>query len=299
MPASSSRSSWLDEPAPRFGVLIPQGWRGDLEHVDGAAAQFEAMLAVAHEAEALGFDSVWLYDHLQREGRTTFEAWTSLAAVARETSRVRLGQLVSCGLYRNSALLTKMAATLDAASGGRCILGLGAGWDDEEYAAYGYPAPFPSVGERLRQLGEAAAVVRALRDGGPATVDGATHRIRDAENVPGAHVPLLIGGNGERVLLRLVAEHADACNLSDSVDPAFYSRKLTALRRHCDAIGRDEAEILKTATFTVSGEEPDLTETLAGIVTAGIEYFILYFERPTELDGMRRFAANVAPALRP
>jgi alkanesulfonate monooxygenase SsuD/methylene tetrahydromethanopterin reductase-like flavin-dependent oxidoreductase (luciferase family) len=297
--SSPSRSTWLDAPAPRFGVVIPQGWRGDLEHVDGAAAQFEAMVSVAREAELLGFDSVWIYDHFQSGERTTFEAWTSLAAVARETSRVRLGQLVTCTLYRNPALLAKMAATLDAASGGRCLLGLGGGWDDEEYTAYGYPAPFPPIADRLRMLGEAAAVVRALADGGPATAGGETYRVREAHNVPGARVPLLIGGNGERVLLRLVAEHADACNLTDSLDPAFYTRKLGALRRHCEAVGRDDAEILKTATFTVSGGEPGLAETLAAVAAAGIEYFILYFERPADLEGMRRFASGVMPLLRP
>jgi alkanesulfonate monooxygenase SsuD/methylene tetrahydromethanopterin reductase-like flavin-dependent oxidoreductase (luciferase family) len=285
--------------SPRFGVVIPQGWRGDLEHVEGAAAQFEAMVAVAQEAEALGFDSVWVYDHLQRDDRTTFEAWTSLAAVARETRRIGLGQLVSCNLYRNPALLAKMAATLDAASGGRCILGLGAGWDDEEYAAYGYPAPFPVVGERLRMLNEAATVVRALRDGGPATVDGETHRVSGARNRPGAPVPLLIGGQGERVLLRIVAEHADACNLTDSLDPGFYRSKLDVLRSHCEAIGRDEREILKTASFTIAGDDPGIDDTIAAIAASGIEYFILYFERPAELGGMRSFAARVMPPLRP
>ena len=240
-----------------------------------------------------------MYDHLQWDDRATFEAWTSLAAVARETSRIRLGQLVSCNLYRNPALLAKMAATLDAASGGRCILGLGAGWDDDEYTAYGYPEPFPAVGERLRMLDEAATVVRALRDGGPATVGGRTHRVNRARNRPAANVPLLIGGQGERVLLRIAAEHADACNFTDSLDPDFYRAKLAALRRHCEAIGRDETEIVKTASFTVAGDDPGIGDTIAAIAAAGIEYFILYFERPTELEGLRSFADRVMPALPP
>lgn len=261
--------------------------------------QFEAMVGVAREAETLGFDSVWAYDHLQSAERATFEAWTSLAAIARETTRVGLGQLVTCNLYRNPALLAKMAATLDAASGGRCILGLGAGWDEDEYNAYGYEQPFPSVGERLRMLNEAAEVVRALRDGGPATVSGAVHRIDGARNRPAARIPLLIGGQGERVLLRIVAEHADACNFTDSLDPEFYRGKLAALRSHCEAIGRDESEILKTASFTIAGDDPEIGDTIAAIAAAGIEYFILYFDRPTELDGMRAFAARVMPALRP
>lgn len=289
----------MDAPAPRFGVVLPQGWRGDLEHLDGAAAQFDAMVAVACEAEELGFDSVWLYDHLQWDERATFECWTSLAAIARETRRVRLGELVTCNLYRNPALLAKMAATVDAASGGRCILGLGAGWDEEEYRAYGFPEPFPAVAERLALLDEAARIVLAVEDGGPATLDMGAYRLAGARNVPPARVPLLIGGNGERVLLRLVAEHADACNLTDSRDPAFYAGKLAALRAHCEALGREYGDILKTATFTVDGKEPGLVETIASVAAAGIAYFILYFERPADLEGMRAFATDVMPALQP
>ncbi|MES1247657.1 MAG: LLM class flavin-dependent oxidoreductase, partial [Actinomycetota bacterium] len=182
MAAFSRRSS-------RVGVVLPQGWRGDLEHLP-QGERFDAMVATAREAEALGFDSVWLYDHFQRDGNTTFEAWTSLAAVARETTTVRLGQIVTCALYRNGALLAKMAETLDAASRGRCVVGLGAGWDEAEYLAYGYPPPFPPVRDRLRHLEHVAGELRRRRP----------------------ELPLLIGGQGERVLLRLVAEHADACN---------------------------------------------------------------------------------------
>ena len=266
MAAFSSRSS-------RVGVVLPQGWRGDLEHLP-ADERFDALVGVAREAEALGFDSVWVYDHFQREERTTYEAWTSLAAVARETTHVRLGQLVSCALYRNPALLAKMAETLDAASHGRCVVGLGAGWDEAEYLTYGYPPPFPSVGDRLRRLDAAARVVRERRP----------------------ELPLLIGGHGERVLLRIVAEHADACNFTDSLDPSFYRGKLDVLRGHCEAIGRDEAEILKTCSFTVSFDErtpSEWVEILGAIAAAGIEYFILYFDRPAELETMHRFATEV------
>ena len=196
---------------------------------------------------------------------------------ARETEHVRLGQIVTCVLYRNAGLLAHMAQTLDAASAGRCLLGLGAGWDEEDYRDHGYPEPWPGIGERLRILDETAAAVRARAPG----------------------ITLLMGGHGERVLLRLVAEHADACNFTDSTDPGFYRHKLDVLRRHCDDLGRDPDEILKTATFTVNGDEPGLAETLAAIVAAGIEYFILYFERPTDLEGMRRFATDVLPAFGP
>jgi alkanesulfonate monooxygenase SsuD/methylene tetrahydromethanopterin reductase-like flavin-dependent oxidoreductase (luciferase family) len=289
VPAFSSRSS-------RFGVVLPQGWRGDLGHLDARdpAAQFEAMVAVGREADRLGFDSVWLYDHLQPS--PTFECWTSLAAVARETRQVRLGQLVTCNLYRNPALLARMAATLDAASGGRCVVGLGAGWDEEEYRDHHYPAPWPEVGERLRLLDEGAAIARPLL----------------------GRIPLMIGGQGERVLLRLVAKHADACNLTDSVDPAFYRHKLEVLRTHCDELGRDETAIVKTASFTVHlaereadlsaratatrggsavGTPAELVELFGTLREAGIDYFILYFDNPASLDALRLFAAEVVPRM--
>jgi alkanesulfonate monooxygenase SsuD/methylene tetrahydromethanopterin reductase-like flavin-dependent oxidoreductase (luciferase family) len=255
----------------RVGVVLPQGWRGDLDHLADPADQFEAMLTVAREADALGFDSVWLYDHLQPP--PTFECWTSLAAIARETEHVRLGQIVTCNLYRNPALLGRMALTLDALSRGRALLGLGAGWDEQEYRDHGYPEPWPSVGERLRSLDEGAAVTRRIAPG----------------------IPLLIGGQGERVLLRLVARHADACNLTDSTDPAWYRHKLDVLARHCEELGRDPGEIFRTAAFNAPTE--NAVETLAAIGEAGIEYFLLYFGSPENLDGLRAFAGDVLPRL--
>lgn len=253
------------------------------------------MLAVGREADALGFESVWLYDHLQPA--PTFECFTSLAAVARETEHVKLGQLVTCALYRNPRFLAHVVRTLDAASGGRALLGVGAGWDEEEYRDYGYPEPWPSLGERLRGLGETASIVRPLI----------------------GRVPMMIGGAGERVLLRLVAKHADACNLTDSTDPAFYRHKLDVLRRHCEELGRDPAEIETTATFTVYvaereadlpehaaasrghsavGTPAEVAETIAGVSEAGIDSFVLYLWNAASLDPLRLFAAEVAPRLR-
>ncbi|MFD5783914.1 TIGR03560 family F420-dependent LLM class oxidoreductase [Streptomyces sp. NPDC126933] len=318
----------------RWGAVAPQGWRLDLTHLTDPVAQFDAMVGVAREAETLGFDSVWLYDHLQPVSgaqETTFECWTSLAAMARETSRVRLGQLVTCNSYRNPTLVAKMAATLDAASGGRAFLGLGAGWDQREYEAYGYPAPYPSTGERLRRLGEAAQVITAMLRTPKASVEGEFHRVQQAVNVPTGvqkpHIPLLIGGSGENVTLRLVAEHADACNLTDHTDPGFYRHKLGVLAQHCERIGRDYSSILKTATLSVftapdqagvtrllephlhgrSREElaagsavgtPDkLVEIFGALIEAGIEYFILYFHEPTDPEPMRLFASEIMPRL--
>jgi F420-dependent oxidoreductase-like protein len=318
----------------RWGAVLPQGWRLDLSHLAGPVEQFEAMVSVGREAEGLGFDSVWLYDHLQPvqgEEETVFECWTSLAALARETRRVKLGQLVSCNLYRNPALLAKMAATLDAASGGRAILGLGAGWDRREYEAYGYPAPYPGTGERLSRLGEAARVVTSMLRSPHSTVEGRFHQVRDAVNVPTGvqqpHIPLLIGGSGEQVTLRLVAQYADACNLTDHTDPQFYRDKLKVLARHCADVGRDYDDILRTAALSVFvapdeaglarmtaphlngrtraelavhnavGTPEQLVETFGALLDAGIQYFVLYFHEATRLESMRLFATEVMPQL--
>jgi alkanesulfonate monooxygenase SsuD/methylene tetrahydromethanopterin reductase-like flavin-dependent oxidoreductase (luciferase family) len=245
-----------------FGLIVPQGWREDL-----AGRDFEQMVSVARAADRLGFESIWLYDHLQtRNGDpdALFECWTSLASLARETSRVRLGQIVTCALYRNPGLLAQMAATLDAASGGRVIVGVGAGWDEREYREFGYGDGLPPIGERLRHLEHTLQVLRARQSS-----------------------PILVGGAGEKVLLRLVAQYADFCNFTDSFDPAFYRHKLDVLRRHCDAVGRDYGAIRKTASFTVEGDVD-----FAALEQAGIEDFIVYLDPPTDLALLERFATR-------
>jgi len=249
----------------RFGLIVPQGWREDLEGRD-----FETMCAVARRAEELGFDSIWLYDHLQtRAGDPdrVLECWTSLAALARETSRVRLGQIVTCALYRNPGLLAQAASTVDAASGGRVVVGVGACWDEREWRDFGYGDELPPMRERLAHLERTLQVLRTRRPGRP----------------------VLVGGAGEKVLLRLVAEYADACNFTDSFDPAFYRHKLDVLRRHCEVAGRDYDAIEKTASFTV-GVDEDVD--FAAIAAAGIETFIVYLQPPTDLARLEAFARD-------
>jgi len=250
----------------RFGVVLPQGWRGDLADRD-----FETVAGVARAADELGFDSVWMYDHLQtRDGdpAPVLECWTALAALARETKRVRLGQIVTCALYRNPGLLAQMASTLDAATGDRVFLGVGAGWDEREYIDFEYGEALPPVRDRLAHLVHTLQVLRSRRP----------------------ERPILVGGAGEKVLLRLVAEYADACNFTDSYDPAFYRHKLAVLHDHCHAVGRDYDEILKTASFTVGqGVEVDFQALSA----AGIEYFIVYLDPPSDLSALERFASSV------
>ncbi len=248
----------------KFGLIVPQGWRADLDGRD-----FETMAGVARRAEELGFDSIWLYDHLQtRDGDPdrVLECWTSLAALARETSRVRLGQIVTCAAYRNPGLLAQMASTVDAASGGRVTVGLGAGWDEREWRDFGYGDELPPVRDRLAHLERTLQVLRERR----------------------GEAPILVGGGGEKVLLRLVAQYASACNFTDSLDPAFYRHKLDVLREHCDRLGRDYDAIEKTASFTVT-EDVDF----AALAAAGIETFIVYLAPPTDLGILERFAEAV------
>jgi alkanesulfonate monooxygenase SsuD/methylene tetrahydromethanopterin reductase-like flavin-dependent oxidoreductase (luciferase family) len=230
----------------RFGLILRQGWRE-------GTSDFEQLVATARRAEELGFDSVWLYDHLQtRDGDPdpVLECWTTLAALARETSNVQLGQIVTCALYRNPGLLAQMASTVDAASGGRVIVGVGAGWDEREWRDFGYGDELPPIRARLAHLERTLEVLRERRPGRP----------------------ILVGGGGEKVLLRLVAQHATACNFTDSFDPSFYRHKLDVLRRHCEEVGRDYDAIEKTASFT-----PEGVVDYEAIAAAGIERFILYF----------------------
>src|SRR5438874_10267459 len=172
--------------AVKFGLLVPQGWHFDLADIADPIEQFEAMVRVGTEAERLGFDSIWLYDHFHNvptpELETNFECWISTAALARETSTVRIGQLVTCNNYRNPALLAKMASTVDVLSHGRLDFGIGAGWYEEEYRAYSYD--FPDGPTRLRQLRDAAQIILKMWTEDEAIFEGKYHQVHGAINQP-------------------------------------------------------------------------------------------------------------------
>src|SRR5438876_4795072 len=234
----------------KFGVIVPQGWRMDLVGIQDPVEAYETMTHVAQTAEELGYDSIWLYDHFHTvpvpTQEVTFECWTSTAALARDTQRVRIGQMVTCNSYRNPALLAKMASTVDVLSHGRLVLGIGAGWYEHEYRAYGYP--YPETGERLGRLHEAIQIILAMWTQDEATFEGRYYQVKGAINQPkGAqkpHIPLLIGGGGEKVTLKLVAQYADACNVGGDI--ATIKHKLAVLRQHCDEVGRDYNSIKRT-----------------------------------------------------
>ena len=214
----------------RFGVTLPQIKRSWAEASTAARAFDE-----------LGFDSVWVCDHLfgvPNPATPIFEAWSELAAVAAITQHVELGTLVTPPYFRNPAILAKQIATIDQISGGRCIAGLGAGWYEAEFKAYG--CDYPPLAERMRALEDMAEILRRMWSEERASYEGPSAVIREAvcEPKPVRRPPILIGGGGERVLMGIVARHADIWN-NMGVFQAQLGAKVEALERRCDQEGRD------------------------------------------------------------
>jgi F420-dependent oxidoreductase-like protein len=234
----------------KVGIIAPQGWIGEYDGWETLAA-WERTVQVARQAEALGFESVWLFDHFHTVPRPTneitFESFTSLAALAALTSRVRLGHIVICTAFRNPALTAKMISTMDAISGGRMELGIGAGWKRDEWLAYGYG--FPETKERLARLADDLEIItRMLAPGRSthATFAGTHSHVRDAINVPKPiqqpRVPIMVGGNGPNVTWRLAARFADELNL-DGLEPREVREALLLIGSRCEEIGRDPATL--------------------------------------------------------
>jgi F420-dependent oxidoreductase-like protein len=233
-----------------FGVFMPQGWKMELSSIDGAEAKWQRAVEIAALAEELGYDSLWLYDHFHNVPRpaheAVFECWMTAAAISQRTSRIRIGQMVGCNGYRNPALLAKMTSTFDVISGGRLDWGIGAGWYQNEYEAYGYE--FPSAKVRIGQLREAVEIVKLMWSEAEATYDGTYFSVNrancDPKPLQQPHPPVLIGGGGEQLTLRVVARHADRANFGGK--PEEFAHKTEVLKRHCKDVGRDYDEIEKT-----------------------------------------------------
>ncbi|MEY2566527.1 MAG: hypothetical protein QOE35_1056 [Actinomycetota bacterium] len=233
-----------------FGVFMPQGWKMELSSIDGADAKWQRAVEIAVLAEELGYDSLWLYDHFHNVPRpaheAVFECWMTAAAISQRTSRIRIGQMVGCNGYRNPALLAKMTSTFDVISGGRLDWGIGAGWYQNEYEAYGYE--FPSAKVRIGQLREAVEIVKLMWSESEATYDGTYFSVKrancDPKPLQQPHPPVLVGGGGEQLTLRVVARHADRSNFGGK--PEEFAHKTEVLKRHCKDVGRDYDEIEKT-----------------------------------------------------
>jgi F420-dependent oxidoreductase-like protein len=233
-----------------FGTFVPQGWKMELVGIADPAAKWAATVEVAKAADETGWDSIWVYDHFHNvptpAHETMFECWTTLAALSQITTNVRLGQMVGCAAYRSPGLLAKITSNIDVISGGRLDWGIGAGWYDHEYKAYGYD--FPKASDRIRILRETVEIVKLMwsepdthYEGKHFTINGAQC---DPKPIQQPHPPIWIGGGGEQLTLRVVARHATHSNFGGKLHE--WTHKRDVLREHCAAVGRDPDEITMT-----------------------------------------------------
>jgi alkanesulfonate monooxygenase SsuD/methylene tetrahydromethanopterin reductase-like flavin-dependent oxidoreductase (luciferase family) len=291
-----------------------------------------SLLEAGRRADRLGFDSLWTWDHVYPiigdSHGPIFEGWLTITAWAASTERIRIGLMVGANTFREPSLVAKMATTLDHISGGRAILGIGGAWFEEEHEAFGFRfgSGFP---ERLRWLGEALPIMRGMLDGTEPAATGPRYTATAVRNDPlplQPRLPILVGGGGEQVTLRLVARYADACNLGGGVETV--RRKDEILRRHCAEVGRDELEIERTTGVGVVvirdsreearrlfleqfarnriaepwknqpvGTPEDVAAHLAPYLEIGYRHLIAGFPATYDEESMTRLVTEVRPAL--
>jgi F420-dependent oxidoreductase-like protein len=312
----------------KFGVALPNGATGELVGIKDPVQAYEAMTDVAHTAEESGFDAIWIPDVLwpgdpsgasQPVQEFLFECWTTTAALARDTTRVRIGQMVTNNVFRHPTLLAKMASTVDVMSHGRLTLGIGAGSPllaTQFRAYYGYD--FPKTSVLSGQLREAVQILLAMWTQEEAMFEGKYYQVHGAINQPKGvqqpHIPLLIAGDGEQVTLKLVAQYGTACNLRG--DPPTILQKLAVLKEHCEAVGRDYQSIRRTVGMRCILEDTDeqaqakvpeaarasmnntaligspatIRERIAAYEDVGVQELLLRFPGTGQQDAIRRFA---------
>ncbi len=293
---------------------------------------WDEMLALWQKADAWGYDSLWNFDHFfpifTDPSGPCFEGWTTLAALAQATCRARIGSLVNGNTYRNPCLTAKMAATLDHVSHGRLNLGIGAGWFEAEHAAFG--VDFKTVPGRLQALDEALRIIRGMFTQEKTTLRGKHYTVVDAIGMPKPvqpRLPIMIGGTGEKVLLRIVAEHADMYNTSGPAE--LMAHKIDVIRRHGDRVRRDTSAIEMTVMMPLCYRNPDREGFVQGLIAsmrgctpeqarssimigdkqecldtveryrkAGVTHFIFMTFVPYNADEIQAFAEDVIPAVR-
>ena len=295
----------------RFGMFLPQGWRMDLVGIE-PQHQWGVILDLAQRLDAdEGWESAWVYDHFhttpEPTQEATHEAWTLMAALAAVTGRVRLGQMCTCMSYRDPAYLAKVAATTDVISGGRVEMGIGAGWYEHEWRAYGYG--FPSAGERLARLREGVEIFRQMWTTGSATLAGEHYQVDGAlcwprplqgsvEGFGGSGrngIPLWVAGGGERKTLRIAAEYADATNFDGSAEG--FEHKSAILREHCAEVGTDFEAITRSANYNVviGRDEAEVQERLDGIRARFEQAGLSAAKAQEQVEGLRRQPAVGTP----
>jgi F420-dependent oxidoreductase-like protein len=315
-----------------FGVFVPQGWKMELASIDDPQAKWAKAVEVAQLAEALGLDSLWVYDHFHNvptpAHETMFECWTTVAAISQVTSRIKLGQMVGCAPYRTPSLLAKVTSNIDVMSGGRLIWGIGAGWYEHEFRGYGYP--FLKASDRIGVLRETVEIVKGMWREADFSYDGTHFQLDGAQCDPKPlqqpHPQVLIGGGGEQLTLRVVARHADASNFGGK--PHEWQHKAEVLQQHCKDVGRDYDEIQKTisceifiredeaeieagGTRSTWGEPFDswregnlvgtpeqVAEKITAYVDLGCTGFYPWCSDYPDTETVRLFAEQVVPALR-
>ncbi len=304
------------------------GWRVPAFPVDGSSStEFTQQIHDNLRQISGKYHSAWVADHFipwaqfQADDTPTLECLTAINYLAGAHPDLYFGSIVLCQSYRNPALLAKMTASLQWLSGGRFIFGIGAGWKQDEYEAYGYP--FPQPGVRLAQLEETVQIVKRMWTETPATFEGKHYQIKDAWNEPkpNPRPPIMIGGGGEKVTLRIVAQHADWWNFPGGT-LENYSHKLDVLRQHCDDVGRDYDEIRKTwacervavgateaeakrmaesspfgGNDLLVGTAEQVADNLRLFTDLGVSYFMFRFCDFPHAEGALRFAEEVMPLL--
>ena len=283
---------------------------------------WEELLDEAAHVEKAGWKGLWVGDHFMPNLPDTSgywqESWTVLAAIAAQVPRIRIGTLVSGNTYRHPCVLAKQVAQVDVISGGRVTFGIGAGWQQNEHVAYGIP--FPTPGERLKRLEESVQILRSLFDTGTATFNGKYYNVKQAPLSPRPvqeHMPILIGGGGEKVTLRLAAQYADEWNVPGPAD--VFARKSQILCDHCERIGRDPSSIHRIGAIMVNiedsrtgggrahapnwvniGRASDLVDALTPYAEAGAHEMAIHFNPGLALarrkELLTEFMGQVAPA---
>jgi F420-dependent oxidoreductase-like protein len=293
---------------------------------------FTRIRDVVLECERLGYHSVWLDDHLMYGNKPILGCWSTLAALSTVTTRIRLGTMVTCNSFRNPALLAKIAATVDVISGGRLEFGIGAGVQETEHRAYGFP--FPVASARIERLREAVEIIKKLWTEEKASYEGKHYSVKEAVCEPKPlqkpHPPITIGGGGEKLTLKVTAQHADRYDWGYVPSLKLYRHKLKVLESHCNAVGRDFQEIEKSCwpggQVVIAQNRKELSEKTARekpknvslkdfektsligtpdecisklrqYVDLGVTHFMLFFGDLPRLDGLRLFAETVAKAM--
>ena len=261
----------------RFGIFIPQGWRHDLVDIE-PKDHWATMKSLAQAADAGPWESLWVYDHFHTvpvpTEEATHEAWTLMSAFAASTSRIRLGQMCTCMSYRNPAYLAKVAATVDIISGGRTEMGIGGGWYEHEWRAYGYG--FPEVKERLGRLREGVEIMRQAWTTGSATLDGQYYQVDGAMVRPlplqEGGIPIWVAGGGEKLTLRIAAQYAQYTNFAGTPDE--FEAKSALLKVHCDDLGTDFGAITRSANYNtvIGATEAEVQDRIKAIIARVTPY---------------------------